>query len=195
MAEVARLTGVRRTRASACWRRWRPRPAAALEGAALPTLDDHLADDRCAGPRPRPRRRRGRGRSPRRADGRRRHARRPRGAAPTTAASSSWREVRWAPSTTRCSPEKPCGTEESGSSASSSGRGRATPPSSRRRTATTSRGLPEGLLGAIPAGAPRLAPAAFCAAAPGWLPGLDRRPARLSGATRPDAAGRRRCRR
>ena len=34
-------------------------------------------------------------------------------------------------------------------------------------------GLSEGLLGAIPAGAPRLAPTAFCAASPGWLPGLD----------------------
>ena len=35
-------------------------------------------------------------------------------------------------------------------------------------------GLSEGLLGAIPAAAPRLGPAAFCAASPGWLPGLDR---------------------
>ena len=35
--------------------------------------------------------------------------------------------------------------------------------------------LPEGLLGAVASGAPRLEPAAFCAAAPGWLPGLVRR--------------------
>ena len=35
--------------------------------------------------------------------------------------------------------------------------------------------LPEGLLGAVPAGAPRLHPAAFCAAAPAWLPGLAHR--------------------
>ncbi len=35
--------------------------------------------------------------------------------------------------------------------------------------------LPEGLLGAVPSGAPRLEPVAFCAAAPGWLPGLSRR--------------------
>ena len=35
--------------------------------------------------------------------------------------------------------------------------------------------LPERLLGAIPAGAPLLEPADFCAAAPGWLPGLAAR--------------------
>ncbi|TQM62490.1 dethiobiotin synthase [Humibacillus xanthopallidus] len=37
--------------------------------------------------------------------------------------------------------------------------------------------LPEGLLGAIPTGAPRLDPSAFRAAAAGWLPGLARRSA------------------
>jgi dethiobiotin synthetase len=37
--------------------------------------------------------------------------------------------------------------------------------------------LPEGLIGAVPSGAPRLEPAAFCAAAPGWLPGLVHRAA------------------
>lgn len=36
-------------------------------------------------------------------------------------------------------------------------------------------GLPEGLLGAVPSGAPRLDPAAFRAAAPTWLPGLAQR--------------------
>ena len=35
--------------------------------------------------------------------------------------------------------------------------------------------LPEGLLGAVPSGAPRLEPAAFCTAAPAWLPGLWQR--------------------
>jgi dethiobiotin synthetase len=33
-------------------------------------------------------------------------------------------------------------------------------------------GLPEGLLGAVPAGAPQLDPATFCAASAAWLPGL-----------------------
>jgi dethiobiotin synthetase len=37
--------------------------------------------------------------------------------------------------------------------------------------------LPEGLLGAIPTGAPLLEPEAFRAAAPGWLPGLAGRAA------------------
>ncbi|HET7800069.1 MAG TPA: dethiobiotin synthase [Humibacillus xanthopallidus] len=37
--------------------------------------------------------------------------------------------------------------------------------------------LPEGLLGAVPTGAPRLDRAAFCAAATGWLPGLASRAA------------------
>lgn len=35
--------------------------------------------------------------------------------------------------------------------------------------------LPEGLLGAVPRGAPRLEPAAFRGASPGWLPGLAQR--------------------
>jgi dethiobiotin synthetase len=35
--------------------------------------------------------------------------------------------------------------------------------------------LPEVLLGAVPNGAPRLDPADFCSAAPGWLPGLEQR--------------------
>jgi dethiobiotin synthase len=34
--------------------------------------------------------------------------------------------------------------------------------------------LPEGLVGAVPTGAPLLDPAAFRAASPGWLPGLPR---------------------
>ena len=37
--------------------------------------------------------------------------------------------------------------------------------------------LPEGLLGAVPWGAPALAPEAFRAAAPAWLPGLHEVPA------------------
>lgn len=36
-------------------------------------------------------------------------------------------------------------------------------------------GLPEGLLGAVPFGAPDLDPTAFRAASPGWLPGLAQR--------------------
>ena len=36
-------------------------------------------------------------------------------------------------------------------------------------------GLPEGLLGAVPAGAPRLDPATFRDASPGWLSGLAQR--------------------
>jgi dethiobiotin synthetase len=37
------------------------------------------------------------------------------------------------------------------------------------------RALPEGLLGAVPVGAPRLEPATFRDASPGWLPGLAQR--------------------
>jgi len=36
-------------------------------------------------------------------------------------------------------------------------------------------GLPEGLVGAVPLGAPRLDPVIFAADAPGWLPGLAQR--------------------
>ena len=71
MAEVERLTGVATVEGVRLRAPMAPRPAARLEGAGLPTLEDHVAPRRGAGRMPRPRRRRGCGRAARRADGRR----------------------------------------------------------------------------------------------------------------------------